>query len=236
MRLIGTPLGVAVDRPGDEPLLIRHIIGVGRNYAAHADEQGVERPEHPMLFTKNPASAILAGADIVIPTICQDREQVDYEGELAVVIGRRCKDVPLGEALSVVLGYCCANDVSARWWQKEGSGGQYCRGKSFDTFCPLGPIVTAASEISNPQSLELTTKLNGEIVQRASTGLMMFPVVALIAEITRGATLLPGTVILTGTPAGVGMARTPPRFLHQGDRVEVEIAGLGVLSNRVRLE
>lgn len=236
MKLIHTPWGAAVDRPGAEPLLIRHVIGVGRNYAAHADEQGVDRPDRPMLFTKNPAGVILSGEDIVIPTICQDRPQVDYEGELAVVIGRRCKDAPLTEALSFVLGYCCANDISARWWQKEGSGGQYCRGKSFDTFCPLGPTVTPASEIADPQTLTLTTRLNGEIVQQASTGQMMFSVATLIHEISRGATLLPGAVILTGTPAGVGMARNPPTYLRKEDRVDVEITGLGTLTNRVALE
>ncbi len=236
MKLIHTPWGVAVDRPSDEPLLIRHIIGVGRNYAAHANEQGVAPPDRPMLFTKNPASAILTGENIVIPKICQDRPQVDYEGELAVIIGSSCRDAPLADALSFVLGYCCANDVSARWWQKEGAGGQYCRGKSFDTFCPLGPTVTPVSEIADPQSLELTTRLNGEVVQQASTGQMMFPVAMLVHEISKGTTLLPGTVILTGTPAGVGMARNPPVYLSDGDRIDVEIAGLGALTNRVTLE
>jgi 2-keto-4-pentenoate hydratase/2-oxohepta-3-ene-1,7-dioic acid hydratase in catechol pathway len=136
----------------------------------------------------------------------------------------------------VVLGYCVANDVSARWWQKQGSGGQFCRGKSFDTFCPLGPRVTPASEVRDPQSLRLRTLLNGEEVQSASTGEMMFKIAFLIAELSRGTTLLPGTVILTGTPGGVGMARTPPRYLRPGDAVTIEIEGLGSITNRVRAE
>ena len=236
MNLMRTPWGVAVDRPAGEPLLIRHIVCVGRNYAKHAKEMGGDRPERPMLFTKNPAAAALPTDDIVIPKICQDREQVDYEGELAVCIGQRCRDIPIENALSMVLGYSCVNDVSARWWQKKGAGGQFCRGKSFDTFCPLGPVVTPASDIPDPQSLDLTTRLNGEIMQQSSTSLMMFPVAMLIHEISQGTTLLPGTVILTGTPAGVGAARTPPRFLKSGDTVEVEISGLGVLTNNVTLE
>ncbi len=236
MNFIRTEWGVAVERAGAEPLLIRHIIGVGRNYAEHAQEMGGDRPERPMLFSKNPLAAALPTEDIVIPKICQDREQVDFEGELAVIIGERCRDVPLASALDVVLGYCCANDVSARWWQKEGSGGQFNRGKGFDTFCPTGPHVTPASDVPDPQSLELVTRLNGEEMQRSSTSMMMFPVVTLVAEITRGTTLLPGTVILTGTPAGVGFARKPPRFLKDGDVVEVGISGLGTLTSRVREE
>lgn len=234
MNLIRTDLGVAIERPSAEPLLIRHIIGVGRNYVEHAREMGGEGLERPMLFTKNPYAAALPTEDIVIPKICQDREQVDFEGELAVIVGEKCRDVPEAEALGVVLGYCCANDVSARWWQKEGSGGQFNRGKSFDTFCPLGPAVVAASDVPDPQALELTTRLNGEVMQNSTTSLMMFSVARLVQEISQGTTLLPGTVILTGTPAGVGFARKPPVFLKDGDVVEVEISGIGVLRSRVR--
>lgn len=240
MRFVHTPFGVSVSLPGGGELPLRHIIGVGRNYVEHAREQGAAVPERPMIFTKNPASACLDGDDIVIPKVCQDREQVDYEGELAVIIGRAARDVSEGDAADpksgVVLGYCIANDVSARWWQKEGAGGQFCRGKSFDTFCPLGPEVTPASEVRDPNSLTLTTRLNGEVVQSASTGQMMFSCRYLVAELSRGTTLLPGTVILTGTPSGVGMARTPPRYLRPGDTVTVEITGLGTLTNRVRAE
>lgn len=240
MNLIRTDVGVAVVLPSGGQLPIRHIIGVGRNYAEHAKEQGAAVPDAPMIFTKNPASAILSGDDIVIPRICQDREQVDYEGELAVIIGKAARDVSEAEARDprrgVVLGYCVANDVSARWWQKQGSGGQFCRGKSFDTFCPLGPRVTPAAEVKDPSNLRLTTTLNGETVQSASTGEMMFSPLWLVAELSRGTTLLPGTVILTGTPSGVGMARTPPRYLAPGDAVTVAIEGLGSIMNRVRAE
>jgi 2-keto-4-pentenoate hydratase/2-oxohepta-3-ene-1,7-dioic acid hydratase in catechol pathway len=240
MNLAKGEFGVEIALPSGSRLPVRHIIGIGRNYSEHAKEQGAAIPDHPMVFTKNPACAILSGEEIVIPRACADREQVDYEGELAVVIGRRARDVNDSRALDpsggVVLGYCVANDVSARWWQKQGSGGQFCRGKSFDTFCPLGPRVTPASEVRDPQSLRLRTLLNGEEVQSASTGEMMFKIAFLIAELSRGTTLLPGTVILTGTPGGVGMARTPPRYLRPGDAVTIEIEGLGSITNRVRAE
>ena len=221
---------------GRDPLDIRHIIGIGRNYAAHADEQGADHPERPMLFTKNPASIGLPGEDIVIPRICQDREQVDYEGELAVVIARPARDIAAADFESVVLGYCVANDVSARWWQKKGAGGQFHRGKSFDTFCPLGPGVVPVVDIPDPQALTIETTLNGENVQSAPTCRMIFPVATLIEECSRGTTLLPGTIILTGTPAGVGMARDPQRFLREGDIVEITIDGVGTITNRVRAE
>ncbi|MBL0928013.1 MAG: fumarylacetoacetate hydrolase family protein [Phycisphaerales bacterium] len=239
MNLIRTDLGVAAETPGG-PLPIRHIIGIGRNYAEHAAEQGADVPDRPMVFTKNPASACLSGDDIVVPRVCQDREQADYEGELAVILGRRARDVSEAQARDpasgIVLGYCCGNDVSARWWQKTGSGGQFCRGKSFDTFCPLGPSIVPAAHVPDPQSLSIVTRLNGAVVQSASTGQMIFSVSYLIAELSRGTTLLPGTVILTGTPSGVGMSRNPPVWLRHGDTVEVEIQGLGVLRNRVRFE
>ncbi len=240
MKLSTSDFGVAIELPSGELLPVRQIIGVGRNYAEHAKEQGAATPEAPMIFTKNPASAILSGGDIVIPKICQDREQVDYEGELAIIIGKPTRDITEAqvrdERAGHILGYCVANDVSARWWQKQGSGGQFCRGKSFDTFCPLGPSVTPAGQVKNPSNLLLTTKLNGETVQSANTGEMMFSPVYLVAELSRGTTLLPGTVILTGTPSGVGMARTPARYLRAGDLIEVEIEGLGRIGNRVRLE
>lgn len=209
------------------------IWAIGRNYADHAKEMGGPAPVHPMVFLKNPASVIGDGEAIVIPPICREPgPQVDFEGELAVVLGRDCRDVPESDALGFVRGYACANDVSARWWQKEGSGGQFCRGKSFDTFCPLSRPVPA-EEVGDPQSLVLRTLLNGEPMQEASTGLMLFPVARLIADLSRGTTLLAGTVILTGTPSGVGAARTPPRFLREGDVVEVEITRIGRLRNPV---
>lgn len=236
MRLTRTDHTLVIETPSG-PLPIRQIIGVGRNYADHAKELGNEaQRERPMLFTKSLASLALSGESIVIPEICQDTPQVDYEGELAVVIGRAAKDVSEKDALSFVLGYCAANDVSARWWQKQGSGGQFYRGKSFDTFCPLGPEVVPAAKVPDPGKLRLRTRLNGQTMQDGSTSDMIFSVAQLISEISRGATLVPGTVILTGTPAGVGAGRTPPVFLKDGDAVEVEIEGVGVLKNAVRAQ
>jgi 2-keto-4-pentenoate hydratase/2-oxohepta-3-ene-1,7-dioic acid hydratase in catechol pathway len=209
------------------------ILAIGRNYAEHAAEMGSAAPERPLLFMKNPAAVIGDGEPIVIPPVCREPgPQVDFEGELAVVIDRDCRDVAPRDALAFVRGYACANDVSARWWQKDGSGGQFCRGKSFDTFCPLGPLVPAA-EVPDPQSLALRTRVNGVLMQESNTALMLFPVATLVAELSRGTTLLAGTVILTGTPAGVGAARKPPVFLKHGDVVEVEIEGVGLLRNHV---
>ena len=210
------------------------ILAIGRNYAAHAAEMGSAAPGRPLVFMKNPASVIGDGEPIIIPPICMEHgPQVDFEGELAVVIDRDCRDVPVDEAIGVVRGYLCANDVSARWWQKEGSGGQFCRGKSFDTFCPLGPLV-AAADIPDPQALAIRTRVNGVTMQESNTALMLFPIATLVAELSRGITLLAGTVILTGTPEGVGAARNPPVFLKPGDLVEVDITGVGTLRNPVR--
>lgn len=222
--------------PGGNLLPLVHILGIGRNYAEHAKEQGAAVPDAPMVFTKNAAAACLNGGDIVVPRVCQDREQVDFEGELAVVIGRAARDVSKADAIKHVLGYCVANDVSARWWQKSGSGGQFFRGKSFDTFCPLGPGIVPAGEVANPDALRLKTTVNGQVMQDASTGEMIFDVRTLISDLSRGMTLLPGTVILTGTPSGVGMARTPPVWLKHGDVVEIAIEGIGGIRNRVVFE
>ncbi|MDX2018289.1 MAG: fumarylacetoacetate hydrolase family protein [Planctomycetota bacterium] len=239
MKLERTPVGVQVLAPAG-PVLIRHVIGIGKNYADHAKEQGAAVPERPVLFTKNPLSASLTGDDIVIPPICQDREQVDFEAELAFLIapptpGVPIRDVPIERAFEFVLGYCCANDVSARWWQKEGSGGQFNRGKSFDTFCPIGPELIPARDVPDPQNLRVRCEVNGVEMQNASTREMIFPVARLVHELTRGTTLLPGTLVLTGTPSGVGMARTPPVWLKAGDRVTVAIETLGSITNTVRL-
>ena len=209
------------------------IFAIGRNYADHAAEMGKAVQEHPVVFMKNPASVIGNGEPIIIPPICDEpEEQVDYEGELAVILARDCRDVPEPEALACVKAYAIANDVSARWWQKNGSAGQYVRGKSFDTFCPMSDPVEA-SKVGDPQRLQLTTRLNGEVVQSVHTSTMLFPVARLIAELSRGMTLLAGSVILTGTPAGVGAARKPPRFLRAGDVVEIAIDKLGTLRNPV---
>jgi 2-keto-4-pentenoate hydratase/2-oxohepta-3-ene-1,7-dioic acid hydratase in catechol pathway len=250
MNLLKTDFGVSVaTAAGHEPLPIRHIVGIGRNYSEHAKEQGAAVPERPMTFSKNPASLCLNGDEIVVPKICQDRPQVDFEGELGVVVGwKNCwtkasfskadfvRDVPLGDAFACVLGYVVANDVSARWWQKEGSGGQFNRGKGFDTFCPIGPFLIPAKQLADPQNLSLTTKVNGVTMQDSNTREMIFSVAHLVSDLSRGTTLLPGTLILTGTPSGVGMARTPPVFLKHGDVVEIAIEKLGAISNRVRFE
>lgn len=204
--------------------------------AAASGDAAAGSPDGPLVFMKNPASVIASGEPIVIPAICREpHEQVDYEGELAVVLGRDARDVPEATALEWVAGYAVANDVSARWWQKEGAGGQFVRGKSFDTFCPLSTPAPARG-VDDPQRLRIVTTLNGEIVQDASTSEMVFTVARLLAELSRGTTLLKGTVVLTGTPAGVGAARNPPRFLRPGDVVTITIDGVGVLSNPVEWE
>lgn len=215
------------------------ILCIGRNYAEHAAEMGAAAaapPSQPMIFMKNPSAVCGPEDDIVIPRVVAERgPQVDWEGELVIEIGADAKDVADADALRFVAGYRVANDVSARWWQKEGSGGQFCRGKSFDTFCPLSAL-WSAKDVPDPQSLMLRTRVNGELMQEASTSLMLFPVARLIAELSRGTTLVAGTLILTGTPSGVGMARKPPRYLSAGDVVEVEIEGVGRIRNRVRDE
>ncbi|MDG2054993.1 MAG: fumarylacetoacetate hydrolase family protein [Phycisphaerales bacterium] len=209
------------------------IFAIGKNYAEHAKEMGGTPPDKPTVFMKNPASVISNGEDIVIPSIClEPHTQTDYEGELAVIIGRDTKDVKEADALDCISGYAVANDVTARWWQKQGSGGQWVRGKSFDTFCPLSEPVPAAHIA--PQDLTITTRVNGVMVQDDSTNNMIFSVAALIATLSTGITLLKGTVILTGTPAGVGHAKSPPSYLENGDVVEIEIKKIGLLRNTVR--
>jgi 2-keto-4-pentenoate hydratase/2-oxohepta-3-ene-1,7-dioic acid hydratase in catechol pathway len=218
------------------------ILCIGKNYSDHAAELAapgaLKLPEQPVLFMKNPASVIGNGAAIELPPVVHTDHRdppigVDYEGELAVILGSDARDVPEAQAREVIAAVACANDVSQRWWQWHGSGGQWCRGKSFDTFCPLGEPVPIGA-IADLQQLELSTRLNGEVVQQASTATMIFPVARLIAELSQGTTLLAGSVILTGTPAGVGAGRKPPRFLRDGDVVEVEISGVGLLSNPIR--
>jgi 2-keto-4-pentenoate hydratase/2-oxohepta-3-ene-1,7-dioic acid hydratase in catechol pathway len=210
------------------------ILCIGKNYSDHAAEMGGKAPEALVMFMKNPASACGDGDSIVIPPICDEHgPQVDYEGELALIVGRDCRDVPEQDALSVLAGYAAANDVTARWWQREGGGGQFCRGKGFDTFCPIGAMVPV-SAVRDPQSLRVVTRLNGTVMQDSSTSLMLHPVARIIAELSRGTTLLAGTVILTGTPAGVGFGRNPKVFMQAGDVVEVEIEGVGHVRNPVK--
>jgi len=216
------------------PVVPPTILCIGLNYRQHAEETGAEIPEHPVLFIKAANALNHPGDPIVIPHIAPG--QVDFECELAVVIGKTAKNVPPAEALDYVLGYTCANDVSARRWQKEGGGKQWCRGKSFDTFCPLGPCLVTPDDLSNPNNLTIKTILNGETMQDSSTSDMIFDVPMLISFLSEGTTLLPGTVILTGTPQGVGFARNPPIFLKSGDHVMIQIEHIGELSNPVQEE
>jgi 2-keto-4-pentenoate hydratase/2-oxohepta-3-ene-1,7-dioic acid hydratase in catechol pathway len=219
------------------PLEPRAILCIGVNYRRHALEFGSPIPQRPVLFMKSPGAVQHPGAPIELPTALASA-QVDYEGELAVVIGRTCRNVSRQEALACVLGYTCANDVSARDWQKrpELGGGQWCRGKSFDTFAPLGPVLATPASIPDPNALGLRTWLNGELVQDARTDDMIFDVPDLISFLSGSTTLLAGTVILTGTPSGVGMAADPPRWLRPGDVVAIEIEGIGRLENPVVAE
>jgi 2-keto-4-pentenoate hydratase/2-oxohepta-3-ene-1,7-dioic acid hydratase in catechol pathway len=215
------------------PIEPRAIHCIGLNYRQHVDEFGGRQPERPILFMKNPAAVTHPGDPILLPASCLNPPQVDYETELAVVIGRAAKNVGADAALDYVLGYTIGNDVSARSWQKEAGGGQWARGKSFDTFCPLGPALVTPDEIPDPQRLKLSCTVNGRLVQDDTTANMIFPVAELIAYLSRDTTLLPGTVILTGTPSGVGFARNPPLFLNPGDKVAMTIEPIGTLTNPV---
>jgi acylpyruvate hydrolase len=218
-------LNAPIPRPGK-------VIGVARNYAAHAAEQGqAEPPKEPVLFIKATSSVIGPEDDIVIPP---SSSQVDYEGELAVIIGAPARNVEAPAALSYVAGYLPANDVTARDFQNV--RGQRFLGKSCDTFAPMGPALVTTDEVPDPQALAIRTSVSGEVRQSAPTSEMIFPVDELIAFASRLMTLEPGDVILTGTPAGVGAAADPPRWLSDGDIVEVEIEGVGRLKSFVRSE
>ncbi len=214
------------------PLEPAVVFCVGLNYRRHAEETKAEIPKYPVLFMKSPAALQHPGGPILLPRALRS-DKVDYECELAVVIGRAAKNVSRVDALSYVLGYTCANDVSARDWQKDGGGGQWCRGKTFDTFLPLGPALVTADEIPNPNALRIATRVNGETLQDWSTDDMIFDIPALIEFLSASTTLPAGAVIITGTPHGVGMARTPQRWLQPGDIAEVEIERIGVLRNPV---
>ncbi len=231
-REVGTPA-----LPGKRlaPLEPTNLIGIALNYRRHAEETGKGVPTRPVWFAKTTAAVQNPGDPILLPAAAGS-EKVDFEGELAVVIGRSCKNVPVQRALEYVFGYTIANDVSARDWQFEWGGGQFCQAKSFDTFCPLGPVLVTADEIPQPNRLSLRTKVNGQLMQDWTTSDMVFDVPTLISFLSQSRTLVPGTVILTGTPHGVGAARTPPRFLKAGDTVSIEIEHLGTLTNPVAHE
>ena len=213
-----------IDRPGK-------IVCVGLNYRDHAEEQGAELPSAVLLFAKWPNALIGPGEAIVIPRVSK---QVDYEAELGVVIGERVRGVSEENALDSVRGYICLNDVSAR--DLQFSDGQWTRGKSADTFCPVGPRLVPAAEVPDPQELGIRCVLNGEVMQDSTTANMIFTVAEIIAYASATMTLEPGDLIATGTPAGVGVFRNPPVLLKQGDEVTVEIDGLGSLTNSVQAE
>jgi 2-keto-4-pentenoate hydratase/2-oxohepta-3-ene-1,7-dioic acid hydratase in catechol pathway len=223
MALADLHLLAPVPRPGK-------VVAIGLNYYAHAAEQKVEPPKAPLIFAKFPTAVIGPGEAIAWdPALTA---QVDYEAELAVVIGRRVRNVGVAEALDFVLGYTCANDVSAR--DLQFGDRQWVRGKSLDTFCPLGPVVVTADEIPDPGTLAIACDVSGVRLQSSNTADLIFSVAVIIAHCSRAFTLEPGDVILTGTPSGVGIFRDPPRFLHDGDEVAVEIERIGRLVNPCR--
>ena len=214
--------GLPIDRPSK-------ILCVGLNYRDHASESQMEVPPAPLLFAKWPNALVGNGETIVLPSQAQE---VDYEAELGVVIGRGGRGISADDALDHVAGYICANDVSSRAVQF--ADGQWTRGKSFDTFCPIGPELVPASDIADPQALRIRCVVNGETLQDATTADMIFRIADVIAYVSDGIELVAGDLILTGTPPGVGFARTPPIYLEDGDEVTVEIDGVGRLTNPVR--
>ena len=207
------------------------VLCVGLNYRDHAEETGQPIPKVPIFFTKAPTSVIGPEAPIVLPA---DSEQVDYEAELAIVIGSRCRRADSATARDAIAGYTIMNDVSARDWQFRTS--QWFIGKAFDTFAPLGPALVTADEVGDPHVLDVSLRLNGNAMQQSSTRQLIFGVTDLVVELSRVLTLEPGDVIATGTPGGVGFTRKPPVFLRPGDKVEISITGIGTLSNPVVAE
>ena len=239
LRIEGEPF--AGFKVTDEPANVQKILApvtpamiwcVGKNYRRHADEVGMGIDEYPEVFAKGINSIQNPDEPIRIPARAKSSE-IDYEGELVVVIGKPCKDVAREHALAHVAGYTCGNDVSARDWQLRRGGTQWCRGKSFDTFAPLGPCLVTPDSIPDPSQLQIQTLVNGRVLQDANTRDMIHDVPALIAFLSQSTTLLPGTVIFTGTPSGVGMAQNPPLWLKDGDEVSVTIEKIGTLTNRV---
>ncbi len=217
------------------PVIPPSIFCIGLNYKRHAEETRAKVPEIPVLFMKGVNAIQNPGDPILLPTRLKS-EEVDYECELAIVIGKTAKNVSREDAFKHILGYTCANDVSARDWQIKHGGSQWCQGKTFDTFCPIGPSIVTIDEITNPNTLSIKTIINGEVLQDWSTQDMIFDVPAIIEFLSGSKTLFPGTLILTGTPHGVGMARNPKRWLRPGETVTIEIEGIGKLSNPVENE
>ncbi|MDI6857557.1 MAG: fumarylacetoacetate hydrolase family protein [Dehalococcoidia bacterium] len=206
------------------------VVAIGLNYRDHAREQGARIPDRPIIFAKFPTSVIGPGDEIVWDPALT--EQVDYEAELAFVIGRAARNVPPEHAYDYIAGYTCLDDVSAR--DLQFGDRQWVRGKSLDTFCPIGPVLVTTDEIADPHNLRIRALLNGEVMQDSNTSELIFGVPELVAFISRAFTLLPGDVVATGTPHGVGMFRDPPVFMKDGDRIVIEIEGIGRLENVCR--
>ncbi len=222
------PAGIPLPRRLPSPVSPRNFLCVGLNYSDHAAESSASLPSEPLLFAKTSNALTGHGCPIQLPP---GSSQVDYEAELAIVIGRQCHAISTGHAFEYIAGYCCANDISARDFQFR--DGQWFRGKSADTFGPLGPWMVTPDEVGDAQALEIQLRLNGNLMQHSNTRRMIFPIPRLIEHISQIITLQPGDVILTGTPPGVGFARKPPVFLCSGDHVEVEIQAIGILSNSI---
>lgn len=216
------------------PVSPPNVLALGLNYRRHADETGMEHPDIPVMFIKTTNTVIGPGSPIILPEAGPD--EVDYEAELAIIIGKKAKNLSPDEAMDYILGYTCANDISARDWQIHKQKKQWARGKSFDTFCPLGPYIVTRDEIPEPDNLRIRAILNRKILQDSNTSDMIFDVRTIVSDLSRSMTLLPGTVILTGTPEGVGFTRQPPVFLKEGDVITVSIEKIGELTNPVKVE
>lgn len=216
------------------PLEPVNILCLGLNYKEHAAETNIKEPESPVLFIKGTNSILGPGSPILLPRVGPN--EVDYEAELAVIIGKKAKNVSPDGAKDYIFGYTCANDVSARDWQIFKQKRQWARGKSFDTFCPIGPYIVTADEIEDPDNLSIRAILNDEVLQESNTSNMIFDVASIISDLSQSMTLYPGTLILTGTPEGVGFTREPPVFLKDGDIITIEIEGIGRLISSVRQE
>ena len=224
LKLEEVKLAAPVNRPGK-------IIAIGLNYADHAAEGNIQKPEEPLIFAKFPNS--ITGPEAEISWSETVTQKVDFEAELAVVIGEKTINCDPETALGRVFGYTCGNDVSARDLQFGDK--QWVRGKSLDNFCPIGPWIVTADELNNPQQLNISSRLNGKIMQQSNTAAMIFPVAELVSYLSRHFTLEPGDLIMTGTPSGVGVFRDPPIFMQNNDLIEIEIEGLGILKNRCRI-
>jgi 2-keto-4-pentenoate hydratase/2-oxohepta-3-ene-1,7-dioic acid hydratase in catechol pathway len=238
-RLEGELFGVL--RPTGETADVRKILApvvppmiwcIGQNYRRHVAEVGMEMPKVPVIFAKGPNTLLNPGDPIQAPAEAKTGE-LDYEGELVVIIGKTCKDVRREDALKYVAGYTCGNDVSARDWQLKMGGSQWCRGKSFDTFAPMGPCLATPETVRDPGVLQIRTTVNGETRQNSNTSDMVHDVAAIVAFVSQSTTLFPGTAIFTGTPEGVGLGHKPPVWLKDGDEVSVTLEKIGTLTNRV---